>query len=258
MITRQSLFNILNHFLWMTLAINAVPAEDKAKSSTSVDSASTTSTAASPEDVWDSFGSDVELEVRVILGGTGGISGSFPRELNDMRTLLNERFTNCRTFKPINTIWLSSWPGEKAVSLVFPDHVLTAEIAAVNPQGGQAKVTVSLERDRGGIGGKQQNYLRAGDVAIGQTQKNPPSGELLELLRSSMTVGPKHWQVIGGIQVHVTPDGKEIATGSRDRNLLSTTIVDTSRDDSTQIRYLIIGLRTRERIATQTTPTTAQ
>ena len=199
---------------------------------------------------WDALGNDVEIEVRVILAGTSGIGGSFPRELFDMRSVLAQRFKQYRSFRTVNTIWVSSWAGETATTLVFPRHVLSVDVVAVDPRGPRAKVTVSLDLDRAGALTETDDFVRADDVAIGQERewKGKEDIEPLSLLRSSMTVDSKKWRVVGGTQVRLTGDLKEITSDpQRGSTSLSAGGVRSSRDDGALIRYIIIGLRTLDK-----------
>ncbi len=194
---------------------------------------------------WDALGSDVEIEVRVILAGTTGIGGSVPRELNDMRSVLTDRFKNYRNYQLVNTIWLSAWGGEKSASLVFPQHILSTEVVAVDPTGTRAKVKVSLDLDRGGAFTKTEDFARAGDIAIGRERKTDGALEPLNLLRSALTVGPDSWRAVGGVQVRVSNDMKDVVSDYRRSNSLSTTNLQPRGDEPALVRYLVIGIRTR-------------
>ena len=239
-------------FAFLAVSLMAGPADESSTASepdTAPAPASATGEAVKVTD-WETPGSDVEIEVRVILAGTSGIGASFPRDLFDMRSILRDRFKQYRSFRTINTIWVSSWAGETASTLVFPGHVLSVDVAAVNARSSQAKVTVNLEMDRMAFLSESSEFIRSGDIAIGQKQERHGREEIepLSLLRSSMTVGPSEWRVIGGTQVRVSGDMRDItADPKRGGTSLSAGGVRSNRDDDALIRYIIIGLRTHDK-----------
>lgn len=192
------------------------------------------------------FADDIEIECRVILAGKSGISGSVPRDLADMRNILRDRFKTYGTYTLQNTVWMSAWAGEEAVSMVFPDHILTLKVVSVDPKTSRAKVTVTLELDRGETLTETEDFVRSGQTAVRREREYADKPlEPLTLHRSALTVSPDNWRVVGGNLVRVSADRRDIVSGgNRGTGLSSSGITSRSRKPGMD-RYLIIGLRTR-------------
>ncbi len=192
------------------------------------------------------FADDIEIECRVILAGKGGISGSVPRDLVDMRTLLRERFKTFGTYTLQNTIWMSAWSGEDAISMVFPGHILTVKTVSVDPKTSRAKVTVTLELDRGDALTETEDFVRSGKTAIRRERQYAEKPlEPLTLHRSALTISPDNWRVVGGNLVRVSGDRRDIVSGGNRGTGLSSSGISSRSQKPGMDRYLIIGLRTR-------------
>lgn len=175
------------------------------------------------------------IQVRVIFSGKSGITGTVPRELQDMRNILKTSF-KYPSYQLNNTIRLSVFGGEDAKALVFPNHYIRIIPKGESKSAGGLKLKAEIYEVKEGI--NEERFFSQGDLNLsGIKQETEGShSRVFPVVSSAMLLTPSNWEAVGGVPVRVTSSGR--VSG----NSLSTSSFNSSTT-SGQEKYLILGLR---------------
>jgi len=189
----------------------------------------------------DDFGTDLDLEVRVLLGQKAGVVGTLPADLDDMRDVLQHKF-NYTTYSLWNTLHVVAWPGEQTVVQVVPGHYLVVETLAADAARGIVKARVSVCRDEGEPAVRRE-FLAGQQGAVEVTHAPRVSAQPPDLLSSPMTVTRTDWKVIGGVELWLSADGERLRSTLPGKTLMN---AGSPEEIGQTKRFLIVGVKIAE------------